>query len=568
MADPGRGSMATMLLRAMVTDGVDISDEAAVQRWTTTFNNRPDDERFLRTGGSRFGGPPAGGPPAGGQRTGGARSAGARFDQRDEDADSELPISMPPVRLAPKDVLAAAVRSAPTWRQLAALVDWVGTERRVTDTGVLPPALAVQVARLLGIPAGEPVDRSARRTAAIQLTLIPDDHTSDDQTLEIQGLENYTSDGYVRPRVRSAWDLPELIRLWTRAVESDLLQVHGRAVYPGTRPADAPDRELLETWGQVLDITVTLGVDVGAELRYQSIQADRVDHDLPLTLIGLYTVGEPLPVAELVDASWEGLAEDMPQILGRPQIEDYSRLVLTAVYWDMLARLAALGAVRLDDETVELTPLGVWGVNRQLRLAGMSAPQIGELSAADAHTMLQGALTWDPGAAELEVAEWVSARAPDEAAAQIADAARLADSAGLRLMAFAAFDQVAVEIVEPYVRGLLDDAATEGHARTWLATHDLEPLEMSTQLAGRMLLEIGAAMLEAEAPEEFVEHLASLGSANEQVEVVRELWRADHPAGVEVLESVGHLHPDKKVAKAARKAAFQARSRRARPANA
>lgn len=37
-------------------------------------------------------------------------------------------------------------------------------------------------------------------------------------------------------------------------------------------------------------------------------------------------------------------------------------------------------------------------------------------------------------------------------------------------------------------------------------------------------------------------------------------WRVEHPATADVLEAMGRLHPDKKVAKEARKAAFKARS--------
>jgi hypothetical protein len=39
------------------------------------------------------------------------------------------------------------------------------------------------------------------------------------------------------------------------------------------------------------------------------------------------------------------------------------------------------------------------------------------------------------------------------------------------------------------------------------------------------------------------------------------VWRVEHPAVAEVLEAVGRLHPEKKAAKEARKAAFKARSR-------
>jgi hypothetical protein len=42
--------------------------------------------------------------------------------------------------------------------------------------------------------------------------------------------------------------------------------------------------------------------------------------------------------------------------------------------------------------------------------------------------------------------------------------------------------------------------------------------------------------------------------------MVREMWRIDHPNVTEVLEALGDHHPDKGLAKAARKAAFRARS--------
>ncbi len=41
-----------------------------------------------------------------------------------------------------------------------------------------------------------------------------------------------------------------------------------------------------------------------------------------------------------------------------------------------------------------------------------------------------------------------------------------------------------------------------------------------------------------------------------------QVWRVEHPSTVQVLEAMGRLHPDRKTAKEARKAAFKARSRR------
>lgn len=52
---------------------------------------------------------------------------------------------------------------------------------------------------------------------------------------------------------------------------------------------------------------------------------------------------------------------------------------------------------------------------------------------------------------------------------------------------------------------------------------------------------------------------ATLGT--DQAVAVEELWRVPHPATERVLDAVSTHHPDRKVAKAARKALFKLRSR-------
>ena len=46
-----------------------------------------------------------------------------------------------------------------------------------------------------------------------------------------------------------------------------------------------------------------------------------------------------------------------------------------------------------------------------------------------------------------------------------------------------------------------------------------------------------------------------------QAELVAGLWRVDHPAVTDLLTALSDHHPDPAVARAARKAAFKARSR-------
>ncbi len=68
-----------------------------------------------------------------------------------------------------------------------------------------------------------------------------------------------------------------------------------------------------------------------------------------------------------------------------------------------------------------------------------------------------------------------------------------------------------------------------------------------------------AAQLAAEGESEELRALVQ-GLARQHSGFFETVWRVDHPATAEVLEAVGRLHPDKRTAKEARKAAFKARS--------
>ena len=61
-------------------------------------------------------------------------------------------------------------------------------------------------------------------------------------------------------------------------------------------------------------------------------------------------------------------------------------------------------------------------------------------------------------------------------------------------------------------------------------------------------------------PEELLGTLALAGGPDAQIALLARLWRCPSPATATVLETVGLTHPDKPVAKAARKALFQHRS--------
>src|SRR5439155_10185167 len=75
-----------------------------------------------------------------------------------------------------------------------------------------------------------------------------------------------------------------------------------------------------------------------------------------------------------------------------------------------------------------------------------------------------------------------------------------------------------------------------------------------------------AGLLETDEPADAIETaLADAPSDADLGAMIEEMWRVDHPDVPEVLEALGDHHPDRTIAKAARRAAFKARSAHGSP---
>jgi hypothetical protein len=123
--DPSNWGMARSFVQAMAADGVDLDDQAAVDRWISGQN---------------------------------ARAALADpYDDEDEEEDLDikeafgLPDRLPPMRLLPPAELAAMARSAPMIGQLLALATWLGPSRAVTENAGLAGGDAAEACAALGI---------------------------------------------------------------------------------------------------------------------------------------------------------------------------------------------------------------------------------------------------------------------------------------------------------------------------------------------------------------------------------------------------------------------------------
>src|SRR6202035_5940541 len=90
---------------------------------------------------------------------------------------------------------------------------------------------------------------------------------------------------------------------------------------------------------------------------------------------------------------------------------------------------------------VTLSPLGVWGVHRRLRAQGWHIPVLGGGARGDAAALLATLANCDVEDGEAEIASWLAARSPQQAAAELIEAASHG-SPGLRGAGVAAVDPV------------------------------------------------------------------------------------------------------------------------------
>ena len=421
-------------------------------------------------------------------------AGGQRAPAGDGGRASGLP-KLPPVRLASRDELASSARVAPLLRAAREVARWARAGRAVDEDGGLHPDEA--------------------RAAVADLELTP----------------------------------AELGVAWQVAAGTGMLRTTGALAVPGAQLnvlTDGTTDEVLSAWDDALTLMLSA-------------------EDLDGMATALYTVGGPVKMDALFEA-YVAAAGSRDRQAGRPEAdgrdtpggEDQAAELSAA-----LEALADLGVVELgtDDAagglTVTLSRLGVWGMHRQLRAQGWHVPVLGSGAGGDATTLLATLASCDIEDGEAEITAWLAARAPEQAARELIDAARRG-TPGLRGAGFAVLDRIGTGAV-PAVRAALDDPVVHAHAAVWLHEHG-EDAELGPAERAWLLVDLGAGLLEEADPRDVVAELLPDLPAEAQAELVAGLWEVKHPAVTGLLTALSDHHPDPAVARAARKAAFKARS--------
>ncbi|MFE8987439.1 hypothetical protein ACFYMI_06345 [Streptomyces collinus] len=461
---------------------------------------------------------------------------------------------LPPVRLHTEAELARDALSTPLLSRAARLARWAGPDTRVDAGGGLVDEQLPAAVEALGLSGDDAAaDASEAWRVAVDAGLV-----------EVVDEDEGTVTAGADLALLTGGSPQDVLAVWLSAVETVLAD------------ASVPDLDgLVDEEGEV-DLSA-LDWDPAGEAEF----LDGVLGNLYLLTAGEDAPGAPVPLPALA------ASVIVPSDMGEPtndvleqvsdammRLDDQFRMLepvgfvaYQPVDEALMADADEEPAAPVDDTDVSrygmvrLTPLGLYGMRARLMEAGYAAPAVGDLADKGADALLDGTAEFPPGAAQAETEQWLQRRESLAAARELLAAARGSDAGAplRRLRCQQALSLVGAS-AEPALREVLDDAQLGGLARVWLTEHGAADVPAPSEaMVYWLTIDTVAAQLSAEGNSEELRALVE-GLARQHGGFFDAVWRVDHPATADVLEAMGRLHPDKKVAKEARKAAFKARS--------
>ena len=425
-----------------------------------------------------------------------------------------------PVVLASRGELAAAAARVPLVRDLRAFVDWVGDSRKLKADGELRAA-------------------DIRDAASV---LRADDADAPEPAVGLL----------------SAWALAARL---VKVRKGELSRVKSAA---GTL------RDDVTLWDRAFGAIA----DLGAELfPGDSFLGPQLTFLLPDVLAALYSLEEPAE-SGMLRFSVRQAAEPAPLFGLAPEpLSSADRAAVDREFDRLLEFLRGMGAVEFyrgrggskksdaavraaDAVAVALTPLGTFGVHRMLTDLGRHVPVVGELTGADASGLLSVLYDeYTPDTASTELGLWRGAQAPrEEADDLLRHALRRVPFEERRYgMLRMVFDALPEADGEAFVRSLRADPLLGAAALGLLLEAGLEsPDEHAPEEIAAAMIGTLTALAGSLGPEGLVEQLRSMEPELQEA-LVDTLAELPHPRSFELLDAIAVHHPDRRIAKRARK---------------
>ncbi|GAB2956739.1 hypothetical protein [Streptomyces heilongjiangensis] len=510
---------------------------------------------------------------------------------------------LPPVRLRSEAELARDALATPLLSRAARLARWAGPETRVGAGGELVDEQLPAAAEALGLTGGAAAAGGATGTVAgggaegvtaEEAAALASEAwrvAVDTGLVEIVDHDHDQDEGQDQGEEGSAVRTGDALALLTSGAPRDVLTVWLGALDAALADASVPELDglvdAMESGGEIDFAELDWDPDAEAEfldgvlgnLYLLTVSEDGPgDGPVPLPALAASMIvpddmGEPTnDVLEQVSDAMMRL-DDQFRVLepvGLVEYQPVDEALMTDTEEDAAATAEGTGDAPVVDDTdvtrygmVRLTPLGLYGMRARLQEAGLVAPAVGDLADKGADVLLDGTAEYPPGAALAETEQWLARHEPLAAARELLAAARGADQgAPLRRLRCQQALSLVGAAAEPALREVLDDAELGGLARVWLTERGAaEVPPPSEEMVFWLTIDTVAAQLAAEGNSAELRGLVE-GLAQQHRGFFDAAWRVGHPATADVLEAMGRIHPDKRVAKEARKAAFKARSQK------
>ncbi|MBZ3902908.1 hypothetical protein [Streptomyces griseiscabiei] len=485
---------------------------------------------------------------------------------------------LPPVRLLPEAELAREALATPLLSRAARLARWAGPDTRVGAGGELADEQLSAAAEALGL-VGADADADGAGDDAAALASEAWRVAMDTGLVEIVDEEAGTVATGEELALLTSGGPQDVLGIWLTALETALAD------------ASVPDLDglvdAMDSGGEIDFSQLDWDPDAEADfldgvlgnLYLLTVSEEGPDGPVPLPALAASMIvpddmGEPTnDVLEQVSDAMMRL-DDQFRVLEPVGLVEYQP-VDEALMTDAEEAVAAAeapgapGAPVVDDTDVtrygmvRLTPLGLYGMRARLQEAGVPAPAVGDLVDKGADALLDGTAGFPPAAAQAETEQWLARRESLDAARELLAAARGSDAgAPLRRLRCQQALSLVGAVAEPALREVLDDPELGGLARVWLTERGAADVPAPSEaMVFWLTIDTVAAQLAAEGNSAELRALVE-GLAAQHGSFFAAAWRVDHPATPDVLEAMGRIHPDKRVAKEARKAAFKARSQK------
>ncbi|MFD4659238.1 hypothetical protein ACFWP2_26810 [Kitasatospora sp. NPDC058444] len=500
----------------------------------------------------------------------------------DEDLD-DAAVLVPPVKLPAERELAEQAKAVPMFGYALALARWAAPHRAVDEFGDLVEEDRAPAARLLGlapaegggeVPEEAEVEALRAWSLACDLDLVELGTTAEGEHVAVPGPD-------LEPAEQG--DPETVLELWLTAagivrelaVEADSVPEGAEGAADGDGEEAEEDEDGLSEVEEARDEAAEL-LDEALQVLYETTAfAEPGNETVPLGVLAALLVvpeGEE-PSEELLGDITDVMVTLDPMLgdLAELGLLDYRPIDPELFDEEDGEEPAVVGEEPLDEEEsarfglVRLTPLGQYGIRQWLLEDGYDAPLVGDLARGNAAELLRGVCESANVLPDEELRVWTADREPVAAARELLAAARGTDGYGpLRRMLCVSALNLLGPAAEPAVREVIDDPELGGAARAWLTSQGATDVPVPDRaMALWTVVDTFAAQLldnggDAELLRELITDLPVNG---DPAGWFGELWRVDHPYTADVLEAIGELHPDRALAKEARKAAFKARSR-------